>query len=111
MERMRVGKFGGADALRLGVNTSVGVEEAGDGGRELLRDEVDCIRSVGTWSEREAPMVKHALRVVMGVGGGLDTEVAEHCVGVLVAEKLDSVGVGSGTEEGGGAARPETAGG
>ena len=96
-----MGNFGGADALRLGANASVGVEEPGDGGRELLREEVDCIRSVGSWSKGEAPMFKHAVRVVMGVGRGLDMEVAEHGVGAPLAQELDSVGVGSGTEEGG----------
>ena len=106
-----MGIYGGADALRLGADASVCVKKPGDGGRELLREQVDGVRCVGSWREREAPVFEHALGVVLGVGGGLDAKVAEHGVRAPPAEELDGVGVGSGTQEGGGAARPEATGG
>jgi len=49
-------------------------------------------------------MVQHLLRIVVGDGGGLDAEVAEHGIGFPAAKKLDGVTVDSGTEEGGGTA-------
>ena len=68
---MKVENVGVGDALRLGANASVGVEEPGDGRPGAAEGKVDCIRSVGAWSKGEAPVFKHAFRVVMGVGGAL----------------------------------------
>ena len=82
-------------------------EESSYGGRGLAgRPAV----AEGLRVEGVVTVVQHALGVVVGQGGGLDAEVAEHGVGFPTAEQLDGVRVNASAEEGSGAAGPEGAG-
>ena len=52
-------------------------------------------------------MVEHELGTVVGMGSGLDAQVAEHGLGFPKSKELDGVRVHSGTEQGCGPTRPQ----
>ena len=52
-------------------------------------------------------MIEHTLGEAGTVGGGLDSKIAEHGIGLPSSQKLDHVLVDAGAEERGGAARPQ----
>ena len=81
-------------------------EESSYGWGSLLRSPTVL---VGSGVKCEVAAVEHSLRVVVGVSGGLDSEVAEHGVGLPSAEELDGVGVDIGAEQGSGPAGSERA--
>ena len=59
--------------------------------------------------KRVSAVVEHELRKVVGNGGGLDAQIAEHGIREPRAEELDGIAVCARTEEGGGTAWSEGA--
>ena len=60
---------------------------------------VECL-----WGECVSTVIKHWLREVVGHGGCLDVQAAQHGIGEPAAKELDCVAVHTSAEEGGGAA-------
>ena len=92
-------------ATRLLAEFVVG-EQRGDVGWCLFRDP-GVVEDL--WGEGVRAVVEHELGEVVGNGGCLDAQVAEHGVREPTAEELDGVAVDASAEESSGTARTEGA--
>ena len=92
-------------ATRLLVEFVVG-EQRGDVGGCLFR-EASVVEDL--WGEGARAVVWHELGEVVGNGGCLDAQVAEHGIREPAAEELDGVAVDASAKESGGTARAERA--
>ena len=77
-------------------------------GRGLLRE---ASSSMDAGREGVGAVVQHELRIVVGMRGSLDAQVAQHGVRLPAAKELDSVFVDASTEESSGPTRPQGTGG